>query len=133
MISETELRIGSIVNMIADYGYGLKVSVIPERQINAGDILGASTNVYKFEAIPLSEEWLLKFGAERLSAGGDSGGWRIPNVKNYNTFVIWNLDEEGGFKPVLDRYSDAPLQYVHQLQNLYFALTGEELIVKELV
>ena len=29
-------------------------------------------------------------------------------------------------------YTGVNVKYVHQLQNLYFALTGEELILKEI-
>jgi hypothetical protein len=67
------------------------------------------------QPIPLTEEWLLKFGFEYSDLNGDSGLWKIPPFQiygKYNQFIYdYRLD----------------VNYVHQLQNLYFALTGEEL------
>lgn len=70
--------------------------------------------------IPLTEEWLLKFGFER------SG---LYNVKD----EVYVYDEYGltdtGFEYRFN-YTQIKLKYVHQLQNLYFALTGKELTFK---
>ena len=67
------------------------------------------------QPIPLTEEWLLKFGFEYSDLNGDSGLWKIPPFQiygKYNQFIYdYRLD----------------VNYVHQLQNLYFALTGQEL------
>ena len=71
-----------------------------------------------YEPIPLTEEWLIKFGFEYSDLNGDSGLWKIPPFQiygKYNQFIYdYRLD----------------VNYVHQLQNLYFALTGEELTIK---
>lgn len=74
------------------------------------------------EGIPLTEEWLLKFGFEyeRSTVGG---------------FERWEIRTTRGRIKILDKkfswdvgaYSDYIL-YVHQLQNLYFSLTGKELV-----
>jgi hypothetical protein len=70
--------------------------------------------------IPLTEEWLLKFGFER------SG---LYNVKD----EVYVYDEYGltdtGFEYRFN-YTQIKLKYVNQLQNLYFALTGKELTFK---
>lgn len=72
--------------------------------------------------IPLTEEWLLKFGFERKPWGLVKGGLLFrDNIKNPCKELT--LEVGNGFR--------VTLQYVHQLQNLYFALTGEELTVKE--
>lgn len=70
------------------------------------------------EPIPLTEEWLLKFGFKIRD-----GEWWIDNEifgvtfdENHEPLHIW----DGSF-------TDSPCKYVHQLQNLYFALTGTEL------
>jgi hypothetical protein len=64
--------------------------------------------------IPLTEEWLLKFGFENplSSIFLNKSGWII----SY---------EQHSF-----RWQTTPLEYVHQLQNLYFALTNDELDIK---
>ena len=73
------------------------------------------------QPIPLTEEWLLKFGFEKTMS------WTYVKDLVGNLKLVYYLGEKGwsiGFKS----YSDFPnLKYVHQLQNLYFALTGEEL------
>lgn len=78
------------------------------------------------EPIPLIEEWLLKFGFEfafgqaYIPLGDDNDGHLLKDPK-----LGWILDDIEGFQ--------IPLQpkYVHQLQNLYFALTGNELTIKQ--
>ena len=66
------------------------------------------------EPIPLTEEWLLKFG---LKTGYNHLFGFI--TKDYNTYY---LEDGEGYN-----ITSKPIEYVHQLQNLYFALTGEEL------
>ena len=60
--------------------------------------------------IPLTEEWLVKFGFENKT----------------KTFVLNNISIKQQTKGYFF-YLSIMNQYVHQLQNLYFALTGEEL------
>ncbi len=66
--------------------------------------------------ILITEEWLLKFGFKSLFNGA---GY----VKN-NTEIGYN---HNGFYIIA---SGLEIKYIHQLQNLYFALTGEELSIK---
>ena len=70
------------------------------------------------QPIPLTEEWLEKFGFEYSDLNGDSGLWKIP------PFQIYGKCNQFIYEYALD------VNYVHQLQNLYFALTGEELTIK---
>lgn len=80
--------------------------------------------IEEFEPIPLTEEWLVKFGFE--FNGGM--GYKSPDNTAHWFFSIGN-----GFTPAFfgsrtilsDGYKGC--KYVHQLQNLYFALTGTEL------
>jgi hypothetical protein len=74
-----------------------------------------------YKAIPLTEEWLVRFG--------------FVSGKNSAYTYMWGFyivfDNEGIYFRHTDINRDlAKIQYVHQLQNLYFALTGEELILK---
>jgi hypothetical protein len=86
-----------------------------------------------FEPISLTEGWLRKFGFEcRESTAAKEYYLGLNNVTNDWLFSIVWLD-----KPESFGYPNAPfyrngrhtLYYVHQLQNLYFALTGEELTI----
>lgn len=115
---ENELRIGNLVfDRIGIVTIGLNA------KIDFADI---------YNPIPLTEEWLLKLGFE-------------------NSKRIWNRYRKEGIYPryfwfkffkngrVDFWYSDFnlgkvndlkynPVKYVHQIQNLYFQLTGKEIL-----
>lgn len=79
-----------------------------------------------FRPIPLTEEWLFKFGFSVIneSSAGKRYGYVINGVFNSDlTFTFWKTTKEVGkfFR------GDLELKSVHQLQNLYFALTNEEI------
>ena len=72
------------------------------------------------EPIPLTHEWL-----ERM-------GFTLDKVFAYNGVrlsaqVVW-FDPEG--LKVSSPFGHTIMQYVHQLQNWYFGLTNEELIIR---
>jgi hypothetical protein len=78
---------------------------------------------FQFKPIPLTEEWLLKFGLEKI------GIWTFSLNLVGNLDLIYYLGEKG-WSIGLKSYSDfSNLKYVHQLQNLYFSLTGKELTI----
>lgn len=74
-----------------------------------------------YKPIPLTEERLLKFGLLKTKQ---------------NTFLLGCYElikYEDSYRVTLPKNGIlATIKYVHQLQNLYFCLTGEELQVKEL-
>lgn len=73
--------------------------------------------------IPLTEEWLLKFGfvSNPYEDRYEKGLLHIECNKTRGVLEFW-IEK----LPV-----SLTLKFVHQLQNLYFALTGEELTIKE--
>lgn len=71
--------------------------------------------------IPLTKAWLDKFGFED-SFLPLSGNGELEIRLHDGTFHIWSSDEE-------TESHKHQITGVHQLQNLYFALTGEELTV----
>jgi len=92
-------------------------------QVTAGDIANIENDASVVEPVPLTEFWLLKFGFE-------IHGRRISK----NWFYLWYDDKKIVFALVeMEGKTGAYLvmKYVHQVQNLYFALTGEELISTE--
>lgn len=74
----------------------------------------------KYSPIPLTEEWLLKFD-----------WFRITTDKRYTFRDIeyYSISESGSLYFGLE-YTATDIKYVHQLQNLYFALIGTELTIK---
>lgn len=106
-----ELRIGNFIF----YANG-DICKVSYHQIR---YLIITTEKVNYNPIPLTEEWLLKFGFENKNKKKNwiysAYGLKINNGK-----IISGL----GGKMVC-------VEYVHQLQNLYFALTNEELIIKQ--
>lgn len=86
-----------------------------------------------FEAIPLTREWLEKFGFWRNN--NRSRSWYLPEsvlIKmgwtTHRFYINFTTGDDFlvrmGYKKSLGLCF---VKYVHQLQTIYFALTGEEL------
>ncbi len=113
-----ELRIGNFIF----YANG-DICKVSYHQIR---YLIITTEKVNYSPIPLTEEWLLKFGFEKSNV-----------VDKYytinNQFAISTADDKFRFIKgnFVCQLVLSELQYVHQLQNLYFALTNEELTIKQ--
>ena len=108
-----ELKIGNWVNSEYDGECELGLRML-ERFIG---------EIEHLNPIPLTEEWLLKFGFEyEHDHNSDTFIFYKENVK-----IIFN---NISFDFVFDK-SEIELKYVHQLQNLFFALTNKELEIKQ--
>jgi hypothetical protein len=131
----SELRIGNYVNVpnyeqcpfridAFEHCSEKFIKVAQEVKLNGFEVHPITWYGDNLQPIPLTVEWLLKFGFEK------SGLWTYVIELQGNLKLVYYLGEKGwsiGFKS----YSDfSNLYYVHQLQNLYFALTGEELTLK---
>lgn len=112
-MNPTELRIGNFVSDIhASDSFFAKVRKIECSRCYYGGYHSAYSDL---KPIPLNEEWLLKLGFKPFS-------------KDWSKSVIIIHTRKRGY--VL-RKSVPTIKYVHQLQNLFFALTGEELELKK--
>lgn len=124
-----ELRIGNLINVggctIDTYqiytpcvvNIGMLKQIQEENKEQPDAILSV------WQPIPLTEEWMLKFGFEKYDDGGElKGNDCFYGIKK--TGIVIGLTPKfnlSGYKPA------KRIEYVHQLQNLYFALTGTEL------
>lgn len=118
-MNASELRIGNWIH-----------NNVEPFQIQAKDLifLLAFDNEHYANPIPLNKEWVLNFGFSKMRGDNytinkdgfifgvgkldkpcDEYGW---------CFIYYNTDQLSNF-----------FQYVHQLQNLYYALTGGELTI----
>jgi hypothetical protein len=81
-----------------------------------------------FEPIPLTEEWLLKFGFEiNRQTKEENNVWRC-----YSEEGFFEVEQIGTSFFLDDNHCyGTKIDYVHQLQNLFFALVKEELQFKE--
>jgi hypothetical protein len=74
-----------------------------------------------YQSIILTEEWLLKFGFKETKEDKKIKWF----VKNRLEIVIGEVNFI-----VYDHLVLKHIKYIHQLQNLHFALTGKELKIK---
>ena len=124
-MKSTELRIGNwvlhkdviqFVESINDTDSGMAVCCLSEHDNGCQDL----------KPIPLTEEWLLKLGLkhEKFDWNNEPPNKDVSVGYNGNDFI--NNEMTFKYKTVLFK-----ITHVHQLQNLYFALTGKELTIKE--
>lgn len=116
-MKSSELRIGNLVQVyLLDETTNDKYYFCSESQLIGfikGDLI--------FKAVPIDESWLEEFMFD--SFGLKNEYWQLDS---YTPIELLDQGEEytvfdsGGLKISV-------IKYVHQLQNLYFALTGEEL------
>ena len=89
-----------------------------------------------FEPIPLNEEWLIKFGFSQMTDTSPAN-YRMHKSKMFFYIRYGTFTTDGGQTDLIG-YNGLfiankfvrVIRYVHELQNLYFALTGEELTLK---
>ncbi len=84
------------------------------------------------EPIKLTEEWVVRFGFIKKVHSFYTEFYigNNPTDHNWTMMLTW---PDGANEPHYTCYRNGyhNIKYVHQLQNLYFALTGEELTIKE--
>ena len=113
-----ELRIGNWV----ETPYNESIQIIMVNKGYVMDYFNEMISLDEINAIPLTEEWLDRFGAEKVN--------EISEYFDGEDMYSYELYLDGA-ECLFDRKCNCQpyehIKYVHQLQNLYFALTGEEL------
>lgn len=113
MIKASELRIGNYYKAPIEITGSIEAKINFNKERIFALSLGSMVLLYEFnlldllKPIPLTEEWLKKLGFEKDG--------EVPKIIIIDDYQI---------------YPNAKVAYVHQIQNLYFALTGEELKAK---
>lgn len=81
-----------------------------------------STDIADYEPIPLTPEWLERMGfvKNRIGDYGIGNTFVFPYTNPGEWFVTFSPDKGG-----------TAVRYVHQLQNIYYAMIGKELEIKE--
>jgi hypothetical protein len=124
----SEVRLGNLV-----YGVSDRIETvigIGENSITAyaGKLIKAKMKFPEkdFRPIPLTEEWLVKFGF-------DSDGFKQYEFMNWGLFVKKGMGKgyaaSHGF--FVQRFELTEINFVHELQNLFYALSQEELKIAE--
>lgn len=149
MIKANELRIGNYIGTDFD-DKAYQLILIGEGTTMLFYIKGDGGYIKdeNAEPIPLTPEWLLKLGFEidrKYCMSPDDYSYliRVPNKKSRASYfrVYYEKDKtkreihfgrnKGEFQVYASDMFVVSVESVHQLQNLYFALTGEELTIKK--
>jgi hypothetical protein len=127
----SELRIGNLVYLADSDKIPFVIAEISQVDVKAFPQNTPLHKIIKYsifsirdiEPIILTEEILLKFGFEKKLRNYELQNLRFHLNKpiDYDGFLFCE-----GSIAITDK-----IQHVHQLQNLYFALTGEELIFND--
>lgn len=130
-----ELRIGNLVGLnLAEFPDNFfRMIEIAEHACVVTDRIADNTQLVdreyfeaeQLEGIPLTAEWLERFGFPKRLDGAFMDA-------RYRGFCMRVTPmNPSGFKWTSSRFGPViELKYVHQLQNLYYALTSEELTLK---
>lgn len=124
MIAANELRIGNWVNINVECKDGTFDGNYQIEEIREDVILfnkGIHAAYRMLYPIPLTEERLLRCGFEKAGIYYCMGG-------NEDGGIVLKLNDSMYF-PIITSFGIG-IKYLHQLQNLYFALKGKELEVK---
>ena len=115
-LKTSELRIGNIVG----YGPDRKPTRIRGRHLKDG------VENYSFTALRLTTQWLIKLGFEYYT---DRHVYRLSGVE-IEIDVTGETDVEKRQIIIREVSHQIILKTVHQFQNVFFGLTGKELILK---
>ena len=123
-----ELRIGNYLKRLDE-----SVFEVNSEDIQIVDRWDSSEDLLP-KPIPLTEEWLIKFNMELVDGFSNQRFLRVKKHEYDVSKITFSHTER------IVRFSNGDnkgttliphIKYVHQLQNLYFILTGEELTAKE--
>jgi hypothetical protein len=101
------------------------------RELRVGNLVNFDDTLLKFEfesgwnldyikPIPLTDEWLIKLGFE------------TDGIEWWNSIIVLGIFKDGlNYLPTEEIHYRVgqEFKYVHQLQNLHYAITGDELNV----
>lgn len=125
----TELRIGNILDFEGMY------SIIKEIDSQGVSVFINETkediwiDLSQSTPVPLTEEILLKCGFGKIQNIYQRHNQVLLEPTVNNSFIVkfWTISISRA-EPIY--HNNLTIKYLHQLQNLYFALTGEELEIK---
>jgi hypothetical protein len=136
MIQANELRIG---NWVIDHGGNNNIVQGIHGSGSVRFIDGEVCAVDKLNGIPLTPEILEKCGFEE-----NENQTLYLGIDDYGLNWLEIIKSPDGFYPVIYQWAEMSnetpqsvhlnrVEYLHQLQNLYYALTGQELTFKEAI
>ena len=122
MIVINDLRIGNYTKTFTRFSKGIKGKKI--LVITVKQLLEIESGTLEVFPIELVDVWLPRFGFSHNEHA----------FHNYHPSPGYVVHEPNGWFIMKGstRMNEHPILYVHQFQNLYYGLTGEEFVIKNL-
>ncbi len=121
LVSDKDGVVGKLIEVrLRDGFYYLHVSYIEPKGDEHELILTTESGFEFFNPIPISFDFFVKLGIRTSSTIGGFERLQIEYIRFEDELECW-----GAY--MNDNLICHNLRYVHQIQNLHFALTGEEL------
>lgn len=128
IIDAKSLRIG---NYLYDNEVGCKM----EFKVTADDIRYiAHGKNHEYSYLQITHEWLERLGFTKVSFDdGTDGHYYEINLSDDPHYDIALLegDKDGVVEVFLFPYDNIRFQYIHQIQNVFYAITGKELTITD--
>lgn len=129
MILPNDLRIGNFVHTAIGFGDGVNIIIDKISQISHDSVMlslydGIKINYDAIQGIPITPEWMERFGFKKVVDNGWPVRYVLDDYNEYFEDKEWIING--------DRITSVELEYVHQLQNLYFAIVGNEMPIEEI-
>lgn len=122
-----DLRVGNLVYLT---NIGLHDQKIITFEHYDFDHIVHKKTFFRYDPIPLTEQWLIDLGFEKQLLSDNSAHYYTLelNENKYCDLSICSGDKNGFIEATLFPYEDwFRYKYVHELQNLFFSITGREL------
>lgn len=87
------------------------------------------------ELIEITEDWLQEMGFKVYADSSICKGWAIgenPITHDYLLTLTWMKNDDGTLAECFYKNGHFVIKYVHELQNLFFAITRQELELETL-
>jgi len=133
MTQPNELRIGNLIFGISDrveIVCGVLEKTVKTRLPKVSKIF--SSKYQDVTGIPITEEWLVKLGLEERYARGEWSWSKCTEGFLWGSYTeIRNTKNSKAIEGYVYHGDYPEIIYVHQLQNIYFSLTHQELKLKQ--
>ena len=127
--------------MIGNYVYGVsdrieEITYLTKDKVKTNHLVldaeSQELSVEDISLIPLDEEWMIKMGFEYTPCGiSGADMWQgLGFWQNKNYSIVLRGDKKCKYQLRLSGYFNSNYNYVHEIQNLYYILIGEQLRIK---
>lgn len=152
MIKASELRIGNLVEApVVSIANKNGIQTIEHHgsailKIGANNLMMIDNCEMDLKPIPITEKWLERFGFKKTGESSYEPNkpdereyeWYTPRVSTIYDILYLNGSCKNGYTLVVPygewgdrKFISKTINYIHELQNLWFSLSGEELTLKQ--